>query len=251
MSIMEKIFGQFNKNPANAGSANPPKGPETQSGPKTEPNGVVPPNSGEPPQSDPPSPVAKFEDLWQPNKTDPADQNSKSPEPNQMDPQKMMEAAAKVDFSKVINQEDLSKIQAGGQEAVQALVNALNKTSQTVFGQATIVAQKLIDKRVQETRDELEAQIPSMVRKQSARDGLFEENPAFSNPAVSPFIETLQERLSEKYPKATPGEIQTMAKEYLSGVANLINPPTKSTNQFKGSEKTRANVEVDWEDYLK
>jgi hypothetical protein len=258
MSFMEKIFGGIKpqsgplpqgqpsvQQPAPTNNLQTPPHTSTQQTQQTAPNGVVPEGqqTQEPPKKEE-SPVEKFKDLWEPPKTDPS-----NPTPNSQtgfDPAKMMEAAAKVDFAKVVSQEDLQKIAAGGQEAVAAFANALNKTAQTVFGQATIVAQKLSDQSAQKTRDELMAQIPNLVKKQSLNEGLFSENAVFSNPAVQPVVQALTEQLSQKYPKATSAELQGMAKDYLTGVAGMI-VPQKTTN---GPSEKGKSKEVDWTDYL-
>ncbi len=248
MSVMEKIFGAFKAGtpPQNTGvpanTINTPPNNVPANTPGTAPNGVVPQDGAKPPEDK--SPVDKFADLWQPtpiDKTKPIENESVP-----IDQAKLMEAAGKVDFARVITQEELQKISAGGDGAVAALVSALNKTAQTVFGQSTIVAEKIIAQRIEESNARLTAQIPDMVRKQSFQNGLLETNPAFSNPAVLPVITALQMQLSEKYPKATQSELRTMAQEYLTGVAEMVTPKQKETP----SSKSGKGNEEDWEAYL-
>jgi hypothetical protein len=255
MSIMDKIFGRAatqqqpvpNQMPQQTPTNNLQQPPNqgTQQTPQTDANGLVPKQDmsqedGKGNKQE--SPMEKFGELWQPPKPD---ESNKTPENSGFSPEKMMEAAGKVDFSKVLNQEELQKISAGGPDAVTALVNALNKTAQTVFGQSTVVAQKLADKAVADAREEMMAQLPSMVRKQTLNDNLFTQNPAFANPAVAPVIQALQTQLAEKYPKATTAELQTMAQEYLSGVAGIISPP----KQTSGTKSTKETSE-DWSKYF-
>jgi hypothetical protein len=233
---MEKIFGpritQTNaptnpnaQNPTNNLQAPPNNVPATTN--QTAPNGVVPEEGATPPK-EPESPLKEFENLWQPTK--PEESNATPPE-NQLTTEKFMEAAGKVDFTKVLDNETLQKIAAGGQDAVQAFAQALNKTSQQVFGQATAVSQKLIERATAQTRDDLLAQIPGLIRKQAAGDSLMSENPAFSNPALQPVVTALQQQFTEKYPKASASEIKKMTMEYLSGAANIINPPKPATQE--------------------
>jgi hypothetical protein len=257
MSIMDRIFGKATVqppiiNPA-GGQVDPTRNvqpipqsntintlPNTQvqQTQQTSPNGVVPEGGNKPPES----PLANFADLWQPNKTDPNDPNS-NPQPQEIDPAKMMEAAGKVDFTKVLSPEDLQKIQAGGEGAVQALISSLNKTAQTVFGQSTIVAAKLIDQKVATAREEFAAQIPGLVKRQNLQEN-FADNPAFANPALQPVVQAVTQQMQEKFPKASVKEIDGMVKEYLTGAAQMIAPPAKVTPKSSDGDNT------DWEKYL-
>jgi hypothetical protein len=263
MSLMDKIFGnvraataptqlqqsqpQQQQQPTNNPNQN--QSIQTQQSPNTAPNGVIPQDGNKPPEGtaekkEDQSPVAKFNDLWEPPKTEDG-----TPPSTGFDSQKWMEAAGKIDFTKVVSQEDLSKISAGGQDAVAAFANALNKTAQTVFGQATIVSQKMIDKRIEEAREEFSSQIPSLVRKQSMQDGLLGKNPAFANPAIRPLIEAVQAQIAERYPKATSGELEQMAQDYLAGAAQIISPPKQKQAQ-SDSKNRGAKDDEDWEAYL-
>ncbi len=242
MSIMEKLFGQRQQpapapapaNPSNNPAANPAP-PAPASSQQTAPNGVVPPGGAE-------APLDKFKDLWQPIENQGNEQQTDTP----VDPQKLMEAAAKVDFSKIADPASLQKIAAGGEEAVGALVQLLNKTAQTVYGQSAVTTAKIVEQAVSQAQERFTAQVPEMLRKQNVRSRVFEENPAFSNPAVAPLIEAQVQQLANKYPKATQAELTNMAKEYLMGVAGLINPAKTdaSANQQTGKD------EVDWDKYL-
>ena len=133
-SVMHKIFGAPSTQtapPASAPAASPtsnnpannpaPTPPHSSEG--TAPNGIVPPGGNDGGKE---SPDDKFKDLW---KNEPTDPNKQSQEPAGLTPQQMLEAAAKVDFAKVLDKDILAKITAGGEEATQALVQALNRVS--------------------------------------------------------------------------------------------------------------------------
>lgn len=248
MSIMEKLFGAkpataaptqaVPQNPTNnlAQSAAVPSTPAT---PGTDQNGVVPPGGAEPPMD-------KFKDLWQPTQTDPNSAGEQSNSPAPVDPQKLMEAAAKVDFSKIVTQDMIQKIAGGGEEAAAAFVQAMNLTAQTVYGQSAVTTAKIVEQAVSQAREQFIAEIPNHIRNQNVRGRVFEENPAFSNPAIAPLIEAQVQQLASKFPKATPAELNTMAKEYLQGMAALISPPKADAS---GKSQT-GKGETDWESYL-
>jgi hypothetical protein len=253
---MEKLFGapkpvvqaipnqMPQQNQISSNNLQAPPNQQTQQTPQTSPNGIIPAQnmSEDDKQKANVSPMDKFGDLWQPVPTDP---NAPNPESTGFSPEKMMEAAGKVDFSKVLNREDLQKISAGGEEAVNALMNALNKTAQTVFGQSTVVTQKLVERAVADAKADFLKEIPGLVKKQSLNESLAADNPAFSNPALQPVITALQSQLAEKYPKATTAELRTMAMEYLTGAAEMITPAAK-----KSPDSKSAKVDTNWDEYL-
>lgn len=217
----------------------------TKQGEGTAPNGVVPNDGSATGDKKEESPLANFATLWD---TPAPSADAKDPnEQKGLDPQKIMEAAGKVDFAKVVNQETLAKITAGGPDAVAAMIDALNKTSQTVFAQSTIAAQRIADNAVSAAEERFNTQLPQAIRKQSLNSSLVGDNPAFANPAVKPLIDALQTQLAEKFPKATDKELKTMAQEYLTGASQIISPPQKdnsSENQKPGKDN------VDWDKWL-
>jgi hypothetical protein len=242
---MERIFGAKTQNVpvpqpgiTNNLQNNPAPTPPQQSA-QTAPNGTVPAGSGEPPAK---SPEDKFEKLWETTPTDPNAPNAGAGETT-LTPEKMLEAAGKIDFKRVLDQDSLRKIAAGGDEAVAAMAELLNKTAQTVYGQSTVVAQKLIETQVQKARDEFTSQLPSLVKKQTMQESLLAENPAFKKPSVAPVVTAIQNQLATKYPNATAAELNAMAKDYLKAAAEDFNPTPKA-------QPTAAERGVDWDQWV-
>jgi len=244
MSLMEKIFGTRTQNvpvpqPGVTNNLqNNPAPPPPQNSAQTAPNGTVPAGANEPPVK---SPEDKFEKLWETTPTDP--NAAKNDDQNTLTPEKMLEAAGKIDFKRVLDQDSLRKIAAGGDEAVAAMAELLNKTAQTVYGQSTVVAQKLIETQVQKARDEFTAQLPGLVKKQNMQDSLLTENPAFKKPSVAPVVTAIQNQLATKFPNATASELNQMAKDYLKAAAEDFNPTPKK-------EPTAAERGVDWDQWV-
>lgn len=244
-SVMQKVFGAPAPAPTPAQPApsnnpnNNPAPPAPHSSEGTAPNGVVPPKGNE---GSGQSPEDRFKDLW---KTDDTANKEGSPEPEGLTPQQMMEAAAKVDFAKVIDKDLLSKITAGGEDAAAALVQALNKVSQQTYAQTVLVTDKLISAQVQKAQQDFASRVPDLVKRQRVSDDLVKDNPAFKDPAVAPVVGLIQNQLAEKYPTATADEIRQMAVEYFQGAASKLVPPKKSAPSTKKEAQ-----DDDWETWL-
>lgn len=227
--------------PTNDPRKNNPAATQTAVSPGTDVNGVIPPGGADPdPQTA--SPLDKYKDLWQPTETDPNTPNS----PQQIDPAKLMEAARKVDFSSALNQETLAKVAGGGEEAVKALLESFNSFGQQVYGQSAVTTARIVEQAVAQARDQFVAEIPDVIKKQGARAKVFDDNPAFKHPAIAPMIEAQVQQLAVKFPKASPAELTSMAKDHLQAMAALIAPP-KADASTKG--KT-GDDGVDWDSYM-
>ena len=265
MSLMDSLFSTFRPQPAAQsgaqnlqGNQNPTNNPArndnpsaTENSPGTAPNGVVPKQDSDSNAQGTKSPLEKFEKLWENEVSKEGNTENQNSGPT---PQQMMEAAAKVDFSRVIDQENLQKVLAGGEGAAQALVAILNKQAQTVYGQSTVVAQKLVEKAVEDAQAKFASQIPDFVRRQVATDSLSSENPNFRHPAVQPVVGMVQAQLAQKFPNATASEIRDMAKEFLKEAAGVFNPSSDSNSSSdkgsSGSSGKKKTATEDWDTWF-
>jgi hypothetical protein len=240
MSIFQKIFGAAPNTqthqtaqgqvvlpaaPNNAPQNNlqVPPNQQTQQTQVTAPNGVVPQNDASDP-TQAPSPLTKFEKVWETPVVDPNKPDPNGPAVVSPDPAKIMAAAAQVDFTKIISQDDLAKITAGGPEATQALVAILGKQGQEIFGRSMQATAKIVENAVGTAEERFNQRLPQAVNRVNARGQLLSENPAFQNPAVAPLIEMVQNQLALKHPNASPQELAALSKEYMQAAAGVFNP---------------------------
>lgn len=181
------------------------------------------------------SPLANFAELWKPteSKSDPQDNSFLGP----VDPAKVMEAAKRTDFTKVVTPEQMQKIAAGGQEAVTAMMEAMNSVTQAAFAQSAMTSAKLVEQALSKAESKFTSDLPQHFKKMSVSENLRNENPIFNNPAVSPIISALEFQLTQKYPNASSSEITKMAKEYISDFGNAVVPkPQEEQNKNQSQE---------------
>ena len=249
MSLAD-IMGMFR---SSAPAVNPPPGqnpadagkpiPGTQTTAQTAPNGVVPAQVQDTKQAEPGSPLDAHKDIWQ----TPATTNN--PEPGgvfaNLDPQKVMESARKVDFTKSISPELLAKIQAGGAEAAQAFAQSMNSVAQTVYAQSAMATSKIVEQALEQQQEKFNAQLPQMFKSLSANEGLVASSPLLSNPAVQPLVGALKEQLIRKNPNATSSEIQTQVADYFAALGQSFAPKPQA-QAGRGAKKD----DFDWEKFL-
>lgn len=169
-------------------------------------------------------PMDHFKDLW--NTT--ANQEVDTTLPANMfagvDPTKMLAAARKVDFSKSIPPEVLSKITAGGPEAAQAFAQALNDVSQRSYAQSSFAATKIVEQALAKFEEGMNNRLPNQMKSLQVADSLRESNPALNHPAAAPIVQALQAQFTTKFPNASATEIRQMATDYLTQFAGLVTP---------------------------
>lgn len=261
MSIFQTLFAgnsnpapaqplspQQSANPSNP-AANNPSGanqpgqplPNTHASNTAAPNGVVPANPEGNPAA-PVSPLDTFKDIWQtPANTDP---NANAPMFANVDPQKLMESARQVDFTKAITPEVWQKIQAGGPDAGAALAQALNSAVQTSYAQSALATTKIVEQALAKQKEQFDAQLPSAVRKLSSSEAVMANNPVYQNPAVQPLVEAAKEMFLRKNPNATSAEIADQVGQYFQALGTTFAPkPAASSSSTKSPE-------VDWSKFL-
>lgn len=228
---------------------------DSKTGPGIEPNGVIPANtnvedlnkkiSTEPPKS----PMAEFHDLFKNVPVDPNNPPKKSALDFDLDPQKMMDAAGKVDFTSILPAELLAKIKAGGDDAVAANILAMNLIAQKTYGQSAVAAAAITKEALKAARSEFASEIPAMLKALNLDAGLRDKNPLFEDPAVAPILEGLKSKILEKHPDATPQQLQTMAEGYVEKFAASFGKKPAVPKGKVGSRQT-GEPDDDWETFL-
>lgn len=189
------------------------------------------------------SPLDEFKGLWETSATD---NKEDQPIGFNVDPQKLMEAASKVDFTKVIKPEDMAAITAGGEGAAQAFMRVINSVTQNSYAQSALATSKIVEAALAQAQEKFEAKIPSYIKKQNLSNSLREENPALSHPAAAPILTAIESQLTVKYPSATGAEIKKMATDYLTSFATAVTPKkSEETTGGKGGK-----TEMDWSTFL-
>jgi hypothetical protein len=209
----------------------------------TAPNGAVP-NSGDMNPKPDATPLDQFSELWKNEPTDP-NAPAKTGIFGDVDPKKFMEAAGKIDFSKVVTPEQLQAISAGGEGAMASFAQALNAVAQSTYAQSAFASTKIVEQAMARAKDSFIAELPQHIKKQTVSDSLRNENPVFANPAVQPIISALEAQLTVKYPSASAGEITTMAKQYVEALGTSFSPKPAAPTPQKGQRD-----ETDWSKFL-
>jgi hypothetical protein len=197
----------------------------TQQSAVTDANGVIPAGN-----ASPDSPLAGFKDLWE---TKPTDPNAPTPAvPQSLTAEQIQGVVANASFTQSITPEMNAAIAEGGEGAQVAFHEAMNAVAKNVMVQSTLVNDKLMEKKIAAALASQQEGLPAMLRSQQVADS----NPLFKDPAVQPIMEATTSQLMNKFPNATPAEINTMTQKYIVAMAEAMNPTVNATAADGGTD---------------
>ena len=251
-SVMSSLFGGT---PAQAPAQNQMPQPGNLPAQQTPAMQAAPTNPNTPASSDPqagqgnqqagaaPEGLDKFNDLWKPAEF-PAGQGQSGM--FNVDPTQLMDAAKKIDFSKVIQPQQLQAIAQGGEGAMAAFAAAMNSVAQTVYAQNAHATAKIVEQAIGKSQDAMRLEMPNQIKRLNVSESLRAENPALTHPAASPILGALEQQMTQKFPNASSMEISKMAQEYLVSFSKAMQKPESQTNQ----QSSANGKDVDWTAYL-
>ena len=179
------------------------------------------------------TPLDQFAKLWE---NDPSKSSADMPFAFNTDPTKLLASAREVDFTKIISPELNKRITAGGADAQQAMLEAMNQVSQLTYAQSSQAASKIAEQAVAATEARFMEKLPGLLKQYQVRDSF--DNPLLTNPASAPMVEALQIQMTKKFPTASSEQIRSHVNDYLNTVADMITAqrPQPKAAQTKPAE---------------
>ena len=202
-------------------------------------NGVIPAAATETPTVE--SKLDPFKDIWNTAATD----SSQGQPLFSTSREALMELARKENFKPTLTQEQMTAIAAGGPEAVQAMMEAMNDMSQRVYAQSAHASTQLIEAAAKKMSATTADSMAAAMNKRQVQTSLQEANPALRNPAVAPLIQMATNQLTQKHPTASPQEITAMAQSYVLSLAEAFQAPQTAAAAAAQQAEVTAKEE-DW-----
>jgi len=207
MSILNKLFGNTQQPQANPQSQQPQQ-PEGVTNNTTVPNAENTPHRQEANGQEASSPLDAYKDIWDNMSNGQEDAGNVLT----FDRAKLAEVANKMDFTDSITPEQLSAIANGGEAAIKTLANVLNTTSRNAYLNSTETTSHLINNALNRTVENFTASLPQHIKKANVSQTMQQENPMYSDPAVAPVLQALENQLTAKYPNATAKKLRSTQK---------------------------------------
>lgn len=230
MSILQTLFGSITPTPAVAAPTPVPGAPENNT-PAPAPVPVPAPESVDPIEL-----LRKLPTMTAPTQKE----EDKLPEFQALKTEDVFNQIKDVDFTKVITPEILTAIQAGGEGATTALLQAVNQMQRVSMTQAIMAADSLSRQNAALAETRSARTTPALLRSTLAADSIAAES-WMSDPAVRPHAESYRQQYERQFPSATPEQISQAVAESLKTLAGHIkqsttpppSPATQATNWGK------------------
>ena len=221
-----------------------PTQPEQQEPTNTDPTNTNPNNPAPSEPGKEISPLDGFKDIWDIEPPKDGEISDSLEDVLTIDQQKIVDAVGQMDFSKAVDAETLSKIQAGGDEAVQATLQAMNNMVRLAFGQNMLANATLVKKAMGNAESRIDSRTNKLLRDSQIKSGVSSINPILNNPAVAPMVDMVQSQLAKKYPTASAEEVKQKTEELLTTFASQLNPSSQQSPNIEDEDGT------DWEKFL-
>lgn len=157
-----------------------------------------------------------------------------------LDPKVLGDVSSKMDFTRGINPEVLSKATNGD---VSALMDIIKTVGQNAYKASLEHSTSLTDTFLTQ-RGEFEGkQVAKGVKNQLTSNEL-SNAPNYSHPVVKAELNRVAAQMSAANPDASPVEIAKAAQQYINDLSNALNPKASSNSPNDG------NGDFDWTKYL-
>ena len=211
--------------------------------PASQPNGVDPTNPANNPMpartdsENGQSPLDGYSDLWHN-----AGNQDAAPAPVlNLNGEKLNQVAGTMDFTKSVTPENLQAIAQGGDAAMQAFAQVLNKVSQDTYVQSTQTTASLVEHAVAKAREEMLSSLPNLIKQQQVVDTVRQENPLVKDPAFAPVVAAVSQQVTRKYPNATAAEINQHVSSYFDMMGSKLSGAKQQASQ---------PAETDWSNFF-
>lgn len=155
-----------------------------------------------------------------------------------VDPQKLREAAGKMDFTRGLEPELLQKAMSG--QDPQAFMQVLNSVAQNGFSTALAATATMQNQALSTYHSRLDSTLPSRVRDVQISQAA-PKNPALAHPSAQPVLSAIRQTIAQANPHLSPEKVAEHAENYFTAMAADMQ---KATEAAQPQKKTPG--EVDW-----
>lgn len=158
-----------------------------------------------------------------------------------VNPEKLREAASKMNFSTGLTPELLAKA-ASGQDP-QAFADVLNQVAQNGFLAAMQASAGVVETAFSRHSQRIDAALPERIRQTQLRQTAT-KHPALSHPAAQPMVDSLKFSIAQTNPTLSPDRVTEMAENYVIAMATDINNVNARNDPVR--KKQEADDGMDW-----
>jgi len=190
------------------------------------------------------SPLDAWKDVWHtdPKATPPSDPWSQPILPS--DPNKIREAAAKMDMMSGVSPELMAKVTAGNDP--QSLIQLMNVVAQNTLAMSAQLSSASVERAGTVIRDRTNGTLKDQFRDFQLQS-LPVENPVLNHPGAQGLLQMTRQQLKMKNPQWSAQQIQDEAVKYLTQFGSAL---TSSNAPQTPQLDAAGNAPQDWDSFL-
>lgn len=140
-----------------------------------------------------------------------------------LDPKKLGEAVSKMDFTRTVNPELVTKVFSGNpQEAGPALMEILNSVGRGAFAAAMQANTGMVERGFGNFRQRYDSVLEGRFRDFQV-NSTQSSNPALKHPAAQPVLAAIKQMFASQNPNLPASEVQSKAEDYFLAMSKAIN----------------------------
>lgn len=189
---------------------------------------------------EPQSPLDAVGNIWETKKGEQKLQQSQEIDFDALD-----KSVSGLNFTSGVDPALLQKIEQGGPEATQAMMQIVNRSSQEAFKQSAVVMTKMFEQFKQQMQQEAAQTAGAVYNRNQTESALFGQQDVLAHPNVKPLAQILARQLKQQFPKESPQQIATRTREMLTQMGKDLN-----TDPAKVAQEKQAAETNDWDSWF-
>lgn len=196
-------------------------------------------------------PMGDFAKLWE---NPPVDDKNKPATPPKyvpdIDPKALSETVGKMNFTGAMTPEVRSKILAGGEDGLNAMMELLNSVGRQAVATTYQAGQRMMAGAIERAESGFLEKVPGQVRNINTNMALG-DNPLVNNPAYKPLVDHVTAQFLDRFPKATPNQVSQAVGSYFDKMVTDVSGKSKnqSTSQTNQDKLRVGDGDADWMDW--
>jgi hypothetical protein len=191
------------------------------------------------------SPLDSFQELFKVDDTKQPAKNPLAEKLMELDPSKFSQAVSKMDFTRTLNQELVSKALQGDASAFN---QALNQALQGTFATVVQMMVGINEAAFRKNNDRFESVLGNRFRDFQINFSK-PENKALQHPAAQPVLAAMRKHIADLNPELSPSDVSRKAEDYFLAMGAAMSEVTKATQDTKAAGGG-GNSAPDWTKFL-
>lgn len=194
-------------------------------------------------------PLMDFTRLWNNDNNGNQENNQQQQQKKgyvpEFQPEQLNAAISRLDFTKDVMTPELQQaIVGGGEGAVAAMMQVINKTMQNATTVNFAANRNLIERSLTAAEAGFLEKVPANVRDVMTKNSIQSSNPLMNDPNYSGMVDFIREKAQAAHPKATPDQIQRVVNRYFDDMHAKMTGNRQQQQELQNPQDNNTKLKV-------